>query len=207
VRATSATLTRRYSGELPPPTGPAPTAIAANRYDPAGTPLEVSSSGAACARPTRAIRACDIRGEAGLHFLRMLELQSPSKSYRAAFLTSLALQPFTTAGAVRLDEATSRYMQSMVGRAPDGRRLAATLRTTGAAQLRAGHGIEHAAADRPKVQQGGNRVARVVRLDVQRARGPTDVPGIRRGSSMRCRSARACRPMLRTTSHFGDRNR
>ena len=154
VRATSAMLTRRYSGELPIPTGSAPTAIAAPAYDPTRMPLEVLVE----RRRMRAADANDARMlpfavDAGLHFLRMLELQSLSKSYRAALLTKLALQPLPPATSARVDDATSRYLQSMVGRAPDGRQLAAILRTIGAAQLVLDPALNIATADRPKVQQ------------------------------------------------------
>jgi len=91
--------------------------------------------------------------EAGLHFLRMLELQPLSKSYRSAFLAKLALQSLTPASAALIDDATSRYIQSMVGRAPDGRLLAAILRTTGAAQLALDPALSIATADRAEVQQ------------------------------------------------------
>lgn len=154
VRATSATLTRRYSGELPKPTGAATTAIAARAYDPARTPLEVLVE----RRRMRAADANDARMltfavEAGLHFLRMLELQSLSKSYRSALLAKLALQPLAPASSALVDADTSRYMQSMVGRAPDGRQLAAILRTTGAAQLALDTALNIATADRLNVQQ------------------------------------------------------
>src|SRR5262245_52324601 len=153
VRATSAALTRRYSGEPPKPAAGAVTAIAAPAYDPMRTPLEVLVE----RRRMRAADANDARMltfavEAGLHFLRMLELQALSK-YRSAFLTKLALQPLSPTTSARADDATLRYMQSMVGRAPDGRQLAAILRTTGAAQLVLDPALNIATADRPKVQQ------------------------------------------------------
>src|SRR5262245_55645990 len=84
VRATTATLARRFSGEVPqPPAGPAPTAVAAAPYDPAKTPLEVLVE----RRRMRAADETDARMltfavESGLHFLRMLELAALSKSYR-----------------------------------------------------------------------------------------------------------------------------
>jgi len=154
VRATSGTLRRCYCGELPEPTGGTTTAIAAPVYDPTRTPLEVLVE----RRAMRAANANDARMlsfavEAGLHFLRMLELTSLSKSYRAAFLARLALQPLAPATAAMVDDATSRYVQSMVGRAPDGRQLAALLRTTGAAQLVLDTALNLAPEDRPKVQQ------------------------------------------------------
>ena len=155
VRATSAMLTHCYAGALPKPAPGTPTtAIAAPAYDPTRTPLEVMVE----RRRMRAADANDVRMltfavEAGLHFLRMLELQSPSKSYRPAFLTRLALQPLAASGAAMVDDATTRYVQSMVGRAPDGRQLAALLRTTGAAKLVADPALAIAAVDQPKVQQ------------------------------------------------------
>jgi hypothetical protein len=91
--------------------------------------------------------------ESGLHFLRMLELQTLSKSYRVPLVAKFALQPLTSVNAALVDDATARYMQSMVGRAPDGRLIAATLRTSGAAQLVLDPVLNFATADRPKVQQ------------------------------------------------------
>src|SRR5262249_41745637 len=136
VRATTATICRRFSGELPKPTGSPPPPITAQAYDPTRTPLEVLVE----RRRMRAADGADARMltfavEAGLHFVRMLELQTLSKSYRAPLVTKFALQPLTSVNPALVDDATARYMQSMVGRAPDGRLIAATLRTSGAAQV------------------------------------------------------------------------
>ena len=87
--------------------------------------------------------------ESGLHFLRMIESQALSK-YRSVFITKLALQP--PASSASVDGATSRYVQSMVGRAPDGRQLATLLRTSGPAQLVLDPVLNIALADRAKVQ-------------------------------------------------------
>ena len=153
VRATSAMITRRYSGELPESTGTPPAAVSAAAYDPTRTPLEVlvERRGVRAADPGDA-RALAFAVESGLHFLRMLELQTLSKSYRAAFLAKLALEPLAPAVAARADEGTLRYMQSMAGRAPDGRQLALLLRTTGAAQLVLDATLNIAVVDWPKVQ-------------------------------------------------------
>jgi hypothetical protein len=156
VRATTATLTRRFSGELPKPTGAGPATVAAATYDPARTPLEVLVE----RRRMRAADANDPRMltfavESGLHLLRMLELAGLSKSYRTPFVTKFALQPLSAAASELVDDATARYMQSMVGRAPDGRQVAALLRTSGAAQLVADSVLNIATADGPKVQQAG----------------------------------------------------
>ena len=128
-RRASAPRPRRSAGASPEscpsrPT-PAPAPVAAQAYDPLRTPLEVLVE----RRRMRAADATDARMltfavEAGLHFLRMLELQTLSKSYRSVFITRLALQPLDTPSSALVDDASSRYMQSMVGRAPDGRQLA-----------------------------------------------------------------------------------
>ncbi|MBV9062276.1 MAG: hypothetical protein JOY77_05020, partial [Alphaproteobacteria bacterium] len=158
VRATSAMLKRCYPGELPElKPGTTPTTVAAPDYDPTHTPLEVLVE----RRTMRAADASDARMlsfavEAGLHFLRMLELTSLSKNYRTPFLVKLALQPLGSAAASTVDDPTSRYLQSMVGRTPDGRQLAALLRTTGAAQLALDPALNIAPDDRPKVQQTAN---------------------------------------------------
>ena len=54
------------------------------------------------------------------------------RRYRPVFITKLALQPLATISSTLIDDASSRYVQSMVGRAPDGRQLATLLRTSGA---------------------------------------------------------------------------
>src|SRR5262249_45988471 len=60
--------------------------------------------------------------------LRMIELNTTAKKYRPAFLaTYLLQQPSTQAGAVTNDP-TMRFVQMMVGRAPDARRLATAFR-------------------------------------------------------------------------------
>ena len=148
VRATTAPISRCHFGNTPQ--GP----VQGRAYDPAQTPLEVIVA----RRRMRAADANDARMltfavEAGLHFLRMLEQQSLSQSYRAAFLTKLALQSFGAS----MDEATRRFVQTMQGRAPDARRLASILRIPGGAgQLVQDPTLNIAAADRPKLQQVAN---------------------------------------------------
>ena len=78
VRASTGTLCRRFAGELPKSATPAPAPVAAQRYDPLKTPLEVLVE----RRRMRANDATDARMltfavESGLHFLRMLELAGP----------------------------------------------------------------------------------------------------------------------------------
>ena len=152
ARATSAMLTRRFLGETPPPTSLGPTAVTAQPYDPSRTPLEVLVE----RRPMRAADETDARMlpfavEAGLHFLRLLDLQKPSKSYRPAFVAKFGLQSLA-ADSPLVDDATIRYVQSMAGRALDGRRLAVTLRRVGATQLAADPDLNIADDDRAEIQ-------------------------------------------------------
>ena len=92
VRATNAPLSRCHLGTLPPN-----TRTQAPAYDPRSAPLETLVE----RRRMRAIDASEARMlanavEAGLHFLRMLELQPMSQTYRAAFIAKFALQTAPT---------------------------------------------------------------------------------------------------------------
>jgi hypothetical protein len=156
VRATAATLCRRFSGELPKPAipTPAPATVAAQPYDPLRTPLEVLVERRQMrARTPDDARMLTFAVEAGLCFLRMLELQKPSKSYRPAFTKVMPLQAPDPLAVPLLDDASARYLQSMVGRALDGRRLAARLRSGGPAQLVLDPALEIAPDDHAEVQQ------------------------------------------------------
>ncbi|MGJ7510126.1 hypothetical protein [Variovorax sp. GT1P44] len=151
VRATSAMLSRCHLGALKHD-----TQVQAPAYDPMAVPLEVQVE-------RRRMRAADpndacmltLAVEAGLQFLRMLEAQPLSKSYRAALIQRFALQalPARPADADPLDEATSRFMQTMTGRAPDARRLADAFRNGGAAQVVLEAALKIAVGDRAEVQQ------------------------------------------------------
>ena len=128
LRATTAMLSRCHLGELPANTPNAPS----SPYDPRRMPLETMIE----RRRMRPASANDtsmltFAVEAGLQFLRMVEYQAPSKSYRNALIAKFALQPLQGADATAADEATRRFMQSMTGRAPDARLLAAALRPAG----------------------------------------------------------------------------
>jgi len=148
LRATSALLSRCHLGVLP-----ANTNAQAPAYDPRRMPLEAMVE----RRTMRAVNANDpsmlpLAVDAGLHFLRMLEQQAPSRSYRAALIANFALQglPGTVAAA---DEAAQRFAQTMAGRALDARALAAFLRAGGAAALAQDPSLAVAAPDRAKLEQ------------------------------------------------------
>jgi hypothetical protein len=152
VRATSSKLTRCQIG------GVAGGAAQTLAYDPARTPLEALVE-------RRRMRAADDKDprmlvfaiDAGLHFLRMLEHESLSKSYRAAVISRLAFQQPVPPKGITFDDATDRYARSMVGRAPDGRILAALLRSMGAAQFVQDPALKVAAGDRAEVQDVASR--------------------------------------------------
>ena len=84
--------------------------------------------------------------EAGLHFLRMLESTRCRRATAPAFIAKYALQPLPAAPAAAADDATRRFVQTMAGRAPDARLLAAAFRGAGAAKA-AGSAARVAAGD------------------------------------------------------------
>ena len=146
VRARSATLSRCYLGALPDqPTTGAP-------YDPRAMPLEVMVERQR-ARATNAAesRALKLRVEAGLHFLRMLELQPVSRNYRAAFIARFALQPLDPQAPELVDEQSSRFVLTMAGRAMDGGRLEAACRA-GTSTMVLDPALRIVAEDRARVE-------------------------------------------------------
>ena len=125
VRATAAPLARCVFGEL------SATNNAARPYDPMRAPLETLVE----RRRMRAANANDSRMlglavEAGLHFLRMIELNTLAKKYRPAFLANYLLESPLVPDGPLSDDPTLAFVQTMVGRAPDARRLASAFRPT-----------------------------------------------------------------------------
>ena len=148
VRAGTAPLSRCHLGELP-----ANTRTLAAAYDPRGAPLEVMVE----RQPVRAVDGGDARMlrlsvEAGLHFLRMLEREPVSKSYRSAFIARFALQAPEPRHLDGADEPSARFVQTMIGRAPDARRLAEAIRRDGAGRLALDDSLQIAPADRAEVK-------------------------------------------------------
>jgi hypothetical protein len=148
VRASNGKLSRCQIGAIPT------SAVQAPAYDPAVTPLEtIVERRRMRANDEKDPRMLSFAVEAGLHFLHMLDLAGLSKSYRPVFITRLALQQPVPATGTSIDDATNRYVQSMIGRAPDGRVLSTLLRTIGPAQLVLDATLKIAAADQPKIQK------------------------------------------------------
>ncbi len=146
VRATTAPLSRAVFGEL----------SAANNvsrpYDPRKAPLETLVE----RRRMRALDANDTRMlsfavEGGLHFLRMIDLDAKAKKYRPAFTAAYLLQQPATPAEPIDDDYTRRFVDTMVGRAPDARRLAAAFRPT-APQIAFDASLKIAATDLAAVQ-------------------------------------------------------
>lgn len=131
-RGLSAPLTRVWPGAAQPgqPIRPQP-------YDPAALPLEAVVE----RRPVRASGPFDagssirLAAESGLHFLRLLEAQPLSRSYRAAFIAQHALEAPTAAERATLDDESRDYWELMAGRVPDGRLLAAAWRAADGTRL------------------------------------------------------------------------
>jgi len=147
VRATSAMLSRCHLGELPPN-----TQLQAPLYDPRRVPLEAMVERHRM-RPAdeNDSRMVGLAIEAGLHFVRMLQMQPLSKNYRDKFVSRFSLQPAASLPPEAADPATARCLQSMAGRALDARRLAAMLRSGGATALAADPALGVVAADRAEV--------------------------------------------------------
>ncbi len=152
VQATSASLTRAHLGALP-----ADSNFVASRYDPAALPLEALVE----RRPMRAADANDARllgvaVEAGLHFLRMVAAQEIIGNYRAGFIVRFALQAVPTEAGGQVDDATARFARSMLGRAPDARRIADDIRAGRVAQWLVDPVLNILPGDRSEVQQAAD---------------------------------------------------
>jgi hypothetical protein len=129
VRATNAALTRCHFGELS-------ANVAGQPYDPARVPLETMTE----RRKMRAADPSDSRAltlavDAGLHFLRMLELNTTGRKYIPAFLATYTMHSLPAQPLPAADDATLRLIQTMVGRAPDARLLESAFRHPAASQI------------------------------------------------------------------------
>jgi hypothetical protein len=153
VRSQTTMLSRIHLGALP-----ANTTTQAAEYDPQQMPLEVMVE----RQRTRPANADDARMlrlsvDAGLHFLLMLDQQPLSKKYRPALIARFALQRPDQSVLMEADEETRRFVETMVGRAPDARRLAELLRTGGVEQLIADPTLKIVVADRAEMRQTATR--------------------------------------------------
>jgi hypothetical protein len=153
VRAVTAPLSRSFSGALPHD-----TATQGAAYDPRAMPLEVLVERQAVRPATAAgLGKLKLSVDAGLQFLRMLQAQALSTSYRAGFIARFALALPDDEPLAQTDDATRRYLQTLAGRALDARRLQDTLNDIGAAQLARDPALKIAVGDRAEVQQAAQQ--------------------------------------------------
>ena len=151
VRAENAPLSRIFLGHLPPE-----TQTTAAAYDPGAAPLEVMVERqpvrpAATDTPGDA-RKLALAVDAGLHFLRMLDQQPLSGSYRKAFLARFAVTLPDAGALAALDAETRARLEAMAGRAPDARRMDASFRSQGPNAVFIDPALRIAAADLAEVQ-------------------------------------------------------
>ena len=153
VRSQTTMLSRIHLGELP-----ANTNMQAAEYNPLQMPLEVMVERQRMrpAGPDEA-RMLRLSVEAGLHFLLMLDQQPLTRNYRSAFIARFELQRPDQSVLAKADEETRRFVETMVGRAPDARRLAELLRTGGVEQLIADTALQLVAVDHAEVRQTATR--------------------------------------------------
>ena len=119
-RGHSAAITRVHTGPAVPgqPLHP-------QGYDATALPLEavVERRRVQATGPDDASSSLRLAAESGLHFLRLLDAQQTSRSYRAGFIARYALAGVAEADRPALDAETLAYWDLMAGRVPDGRRL------------------------------------------------------------------------------------
>src|SRR5688572_8332419 len=154
VRSQTTMLSRIHLGEIP-----ADTITPAAAYDPQQMPLEAMVERQRV-RPsnTNDLRMLRLSVESGLHFLLMLDEEPLSKKYRSAFTARFALQRPDAPVMAKADEETRRFVETMVGRALDGRRLAEALRRSGGMQrLVVDTALQIAEGDRAEVRETATR--------------------------------------------------
>jgi hypothetical protein len=146
-RASSAPITRYHAGAIAPN-----TKIDGARYDARAMPLEAlverqpfrgGSNGQSLRRAV----------ESGMHFLRVLDAQPTSRSYRSAVIARFALQPPSDAERAGLDGETLSYWKLMAMRVPDARRLVASFRDQQGRRLPLPEDLGVEAGDRAEVDR------------------------------------------------------
>jgi hypothetical protein len=146
-RGSSAAITRvlagpAVAGQLKP-----------QRYDAAALPLEavVERQAVRAKGPPDPGSSVRLAAESGLHFLRLLEAQATSRSYRADFVARYALSSPSDDERAALDAESLDYWDLMARRAPDGRLLRASWRGANGERLPLPADFDIAAGDRAEV--------------------------------------------------------
>ena len=147
--AESSRLTRFHAGAIPPN-----TAIKAPDFDGTQVPLETIVEREQV-RPAEAAKPDSLRlaVEAGLYFLRLLEQQPVSRSYRGDFTRKFALTSLTDEERSTLDGDSRSYLDLMAGRCLDGRQLYAALKPGGNSEISFPADLQISAGDEAEVQR------------------------------------------------------
>jgi hypothetical protein len=150
-RAEAGRLSRFHAGAIAPD-----TRADAPRYDGRRLPLEtlvereaVRPAGTGTAAPEK----LRLAAEAGQHFLRLLEQQPLSQSYREQFKGRFAFPPLTTEQRDALDPDSLGFLEVVGPRVPDGRRLYAALRPPPGGRVRLPADLAVAPADMAEVEK------------------------------------------------------
>ena len=124
IKGESSRLTRFHAGVLAPN-----TPVKAAEFDGTQMPLETVVEQEQV-RPTEVTQPDSLRlaADAGLYFLRLLGQQPVSRDYRADFSQRYSFLAFTEEQRSQLDPDSISYLELMIGRCPDGRRLYSELK-------------------------------------------------------------------------------
>jgi len=144
-RGDSAPITRYYAGAITKD-----TSISAMRYDAKSMPLEALVERQPLHKPTNG-GSLRLAVESGMHFLRMLDAQPMSRSYRADFLKLYAVLPPTDAELKSVDAETLSYWRLMATRALDARRIVAAFRNAAGKRIPIPASLPIAAGDKAEV--------------------------------------------------------
>jgi hypothetical protein len=149
-RAEAARLTRYHLGAIPN------TGVNAPRYDGSRMPLEtlveretIRPATDQTAKPEK----LRLTAEAGQQFLRMLNQPPLSRDYRDAFIRQYPFPALTTEQRAPLDSDSLSFFDLMASRVPDGRRLYAAFRSTGAGGIVIEPALQIATADLAEVEK------------------------------------------------------
>jgi len=150
----SARITRYQSGAVEPG-----SSVNATAYDPRRMPLEtlVEREAVRSLSPrTTKLERLRLAVETGIEFLRILdrmaEDEKTSKNYRAAFMREF---PFVVPEEQRasLDGDSLAFVDLMSSRAPDGRKIAASFRSTGPEKVFISPALNVASGDRSEIDE------------------------------------------------------
>lgn len=150
-RAETAQLTRYHPGAIAPN-----TQVQAPRYDPTRTPLETLVEREAVRPLAGAAPGPEnlrLAAEAGQHFLRILEQQPLTRSYRSLFVARFPMPALTAAQRAALDAGSLDFFDLVGPRVPDGRTLYAALRPPDGGRVQLPPGLEIAGPDVAEVEK------------------------------------------------------